>query len=120
MEAAQHYRHGIRVMADYCSSGVWAICLPGERGPFRHQMITHQTLGTPPELVSKIETWVADCSLYFDTNRSVQTHHDRAEELNSRGRALAGTLKQHVGPTCLVVFSPIKPGGGRMPDEVLC
>jgi len=107
METAQHYRNGLRVMADYHSSGVWAICLPGERDPFRHQMITHATLGTPPELSSRFEDWVAHCSVWFEWMRGHGPLGHSIEELNAEGRALAWALKQQAGKDCPVVYAAV-------------
>ena len=107
METAQHHRHGLRVMADYSSSGVWAICLPGERGPFRHQMITHATLGTPPELTSRFEHWVAHCCVWFEWKRGHWPLGFTIEELNAEGRSLAQALKQQVGKNCLVTYAAV-------------
>ncbi|HEY1172348.1 MAG TPA: hypothetical protein VGH19_13355 [Verrucomicrobiae bacterium] len=107
METAKHYRNGLRIMADYSNSGVWAICLPGERDPFRHQMITHDTLGIPPELASRFEKWVANCSLWFEWKRGYGVSAFSAEELNAEGRLLASELKQQVGSNCPVFYASI-------------
>jgi hypothetical protein len=103
-------------MADYSSSGVWAICLPGERDPFRHQMITHETLGSPPELTLRFDKWVAHCSQWFDWKYGHGPLGLSAEELDAQGRLLAHALKQHVGRNCLVVYAPL---ADRRADEAI-
>lgn len=107
METSQLYQNGLRVMAEYASSGIWAICLPGERAPFRHQMISHQTLGLPEVMTTRFECWVADCSQWLEWKRGYQAVSRPVEELNAEGRLLAQALKLHVGEGFPVVYAPV-------------
>jgi hypothetical protein len=116
MENAQEYPHGLRVMADYFSSDLWAICLPGEAGPFRHQMISHEKVGLPQALADRFDWWIADYGKHLDDPENFDF-----AGFNAEGRAIATALKQHVGARCTVLYaSAIKANGqygGCGPDE---
>src|SRR5437867_1069892 len=46
---------GFRVMAEYGSSGIWAI---GNKAPFRHGMVEHSALQLPPEICDRFVKWI--------------------------------------------------------------
>jgi hypothetical protein len=113
------YPQGLRVMAEYCSSAIWAIHKLPEEGPFRHSMLEHEAVGLPDELAKRFARWLAHYEEQFDSPESFD--HERS---NAEGRELAAALKRHVGPGIRVVFAPSARGNGRYgsggPDEEIC
>jgi hypothetical protein len=98
----------LRVMAEYGSSGIWAI---EPIGPFRHGMLPHEKLGLPPELARQFESWI---SLYWKRTEPVPFD---TVGFNAIGREAARQLKQFVGPETYVEYVPELPDGGLGPAE---
>ena len=99
----------LRVMAEYESSGIWAV---GAVGPFRHGMVRHGELDLPPELAVAFRAWIDD---YLDRLESPRIWDSDA--FNAEGSRLASALKRHVGPTVRVTFVPEREDGG-LAEEV--
>ncbi len=80
----------LRVMADYCSSGIWAT-RAGE--PF-HSMIEHSDLDLPASLAARFAAWqeTFDCDAYDEA------------AFDDEGRVLARELKRFIGPSVRVVY----------------
>ena len=87
----------LRVMAEYCSSGIWVI---GQRGIWRHGMISHASLRLPTDLSERFEQWL---DLY--STRLDDTNFD-TPSFNHTGRALATELKSYLGENVYVEFVP--------------
>lgn len=87
----------LRVMAEYCSSGIWLI---GRHGVWRHSMIEHSSLRLPTDLSSRFEQWI-DLYITQLDNANFDT-----ESFNCTGRALAKELKSHLGAEVYVEFIP--------------
>ena len=118
METTQQWPHGLRVMADDCSSGIWAIHALPEEGPFRHHMISYEALGLPKDLVELFDMWIAVYNAKFDAPEKFDL-----DGHNTEGRALALALKHHVGSDTRVLFAPetkVERYGGCGPDEEIC
>jgi hypothetical protein len=98
----------LRVMADYCSSGIWAI---GKVGCFRHGMIEHSSLKLPPNLAQRFEQWIE----LYDENSAANFNLYR---FNDIGRGLAQDLKNYLG-TGSIEFIPESMDGGIGETEIL-
>jgi hypothetical protein len=98
----------LRVMAEYCSSGIWVI---GKVGCFRHGMIEHSNLRLPPDLAQRFEQWIE----LYDENSAANFNVDN---FNSIGRELAQDLKNYMG-TESVEFIPESIDGGIGEVEIL-
>ena len=85
----------LRVMADYGSSGIWAV---GDIGPFRHGMVAHTDLSLPPGLATAFDVWI---ERYWDRKQWSQSDN---ESFNQEGRALAVQLKAFAGGDTVVSF----------------
>ena len=90
-------------MAEYSSSGLWAI---EPTGPFRHGMVSYEALDLPEELAQRFREWISRYWLRLDGKPF------DVEAFNAMGRALAQELKQVVGPAVYVEFVPERPDGG--------
>jgi hypothetical protein len=92
-------------MAEYGSSGVWAI---GTHGPglFRHAMVETASLGLPTALAAGLAAWIDRYE------RENLTGNLDTDSFNTEGEALARALKAHVGPDIHVEFQPELPDGG--------
>jgi hypothetical protein len=98
----------LRVMAEYCSSGIWVI---GKVGCFRHGMIEHSSLNLPPDLAQRFEQWIE----LYDENSATNFNLDR---FNNIGRGLAKDLKNYLGIES-VEFIPESIDGGIGETETL-
>jgi len=118
MGAGHNYPNGLRVMAEYSSSGIWAVHTP-EEGPFRHSMLEHDAVGLPTELAKRFELRIAQYEEQFDAPETFD--HARS---NAEGRELATAVKRHFGSSVRIVFAPFAKGNGRYgsggPDEEMC
>lgn len=87
----------LRVMAEYCSSGIWVI---GQHDVWRHGTIEHSSLRLPSDLSQRFKKWI---DLYL-------TQLDNANfdisSFNCTGRALATELKSYLGAAVYVEFIP--------------
>jgi hypothetical protein len=97
----------LRVMAEYCSSGIWVI---GKIGCFRHAMIEYFTLRLPPDLTQRFEQWI---ELYEEN----LTANINWIEFNNIGRGLTRDLKNHLG-TRSIEFIPESREGGIGETEI--
>jgi hypothetical protein len=97
----------LRVMAEYCSSGVWVI---GKIGCFRHGMIGHSTLKLPPDLIQRFEQWIE----LYEGNSAANFN---LAEFNNIGRGLTNDLKNHLG-TESIEFIPESIDGGIGETEI--
>jgi hypothetical protein len=95
-------QNGYRVMADYASSGIW---LMRSAGPFRHQMVTYESLGLPKELSQRFEKWIAS----FD-DRDANEELKNIQQFNATGMGLARELKNFLGDKTYVEFQGEAPG----------
>jgi len=86
----------LRVMADYGSSGIWAM---QQIGVFRHGMLEHGDLRLPQELSQRFTRWIA----LYEQRLEEPAQFDH-ETFNTEGRALAQALKHYVGSTTYVEF----------------
>lgn len=88
-------------MAEYGSSGIWAI--GGGPGPFRHRMIEHGALRLPPALARRFDDWIEAYETLDDAGTTA---------FNLVGLQLATELKQVVGSGACVEFIAESSGGG--------
>jgi hypothetical protein len=96
-------------MAEYTSSGIWAV---QPTGGFRHGMVSHATLGLPPDLSARFNAW---------NEAYMQGYLHGAlglEGFNAEGLALAQALKRHVGAATEVVFAA-ESQSGLLPDQLI-
>lgn len=100
----------LRVMADYESSGIWVI---EAIGPFRHGMISHESLKLPVDIANRFDEWI---TLYWKRLRDPDFDSD---EFNDFGRAIAKELKQFVGDDVYVEFVPELPDGDLGEPEII-
>lgn len=91
----------IRVMAEYSSSGIWAI--GGGPRPFRHGMVAHGTLRLPSALARRFDDWIEAYETLDDAGTPA---------FNQLGLQLATELKQLVGSGTYVEFVAEAAGGG--------
>jgi hypothetical protein len=91
----------LRVMAEYCSSGIWAI---GKVGCFRHGTIEHSSLKLSPDLAQRFEQWIE----LYDENSAANFDVDR---FNSIGRELAQDLKNYLGNGSVEFIPELVDGG---------
>jgi hypothetical protein len=98
----------LRVMAEYCSSGIWQI---GNIGCFRHGMLEHSDLKLPPDLTQRFEQWI---ELYEE---NLTAANFNLAEFNNIGRGLAQDLKNYLG-TGSVEFIPESIEGGIGETEI--
>jgi hypothetical protein len=96
----------LRVMAEYCSSGIWVI---GEKGCFRHGMLEHSTLKLPPDLTQRFEQWI---ELYEENS----TANFSLAEFNDIGRRLAQDLKSYLGNSYVEFIPELIDGGIGEPE----
>lgn len=99
--AATNGGPGLRVMAEYSSSGVWVI--GGGPRPFRHGMIEHRDLRLPTPLAQRFDAWIEAYESLDDAG---------ATAFNLAGLQLATELKQVVGSGVYVEFVAEADGGG--------
>jgi hypothetical protein len=92
-------------MADYGSSGIWAV---EPVGRFRHAMIECASLGCPADLVARFAAWIAS----YDERLGDRFDH---ETFNRTGRSLAEELKTHLGADTSVEHVPELAEGGVGP-----
>lgn len=76
------------VMADFCSSGIWA-CKEDSSGG----MIDLDDLNITKELQKEFEDWIIFYDDKCHESRHFRFREEKAEELNKRGRELAKKLK---------------------------
>ncbi len=86
----------LRVMAEYASSGIWAM---QSVGLFRHGMVSHGRLQLPPDLRGRFEAWIEK---YWE---NLEPNFDVAS-FNAEGLELAIALKKLLGIKVLVVYAP--------------
>jgi hypothetical protein len=103
-------KSGFRVMAEYASSGIWAI---GGKGPFRHGMVEHSSLKLPPETCDRFLKWI---QTYED---ALQGGLKNVQEFNATGLDLAKELKKHLGPNVYVEYQGERPDGGILEAVVI-
>ena len=99
----------LRVMAEYGSSGIWVV---EPRGPFRHGMIEHQTLGLPADLAAAFDRWIEAYFMVLDDHESFDV-----AGFNAEGRRLASLLKQVVGPDTRVLHASEAADGSLAQEE---
>ena len=87
----------LRVMAEYSSSGIWAV---EAAGGFRHSMIEHSTLGLPKTLSTRFDRWIDQYMQRVETPEDF----DQASVV-AEGRALARELKHFLGGDVRVLYS---------------
>lgn len=92
---------GLRVMAEYSSSGIWVI--DGGPEPFRHGMIEHRDLRLPTALAQRFDAWIEA----YETLEGAGT-----DAFNLIGLQIATELKQIVGSDVYVEFVAEASGGG--------
>ena len=97
----------LRVMAEYCSSGIWVI---GKIGCFRHGTIEHSTLRLLPDLTQRFEQWI---ELYEENSAA----NFNVFEFNNIGRGLTQDLKNYLG-TGSIEFIPESIEGGIGETEI--
>lgn len=86
-------------MADYGSSGIWAM---GPVGLFRHGMMEHEDLDLPAKLARQFDEWIMTYSARLGTpDQALDT-----VSFNSTGRALATELKRFLGSAYDVEYIP--------------
>lgn len=118
---AERLREGykqLRVMAEYGSSGIWAV---GQQGAFRHGAVGYSALRLPTSLSRRFEAWIEsydDRLTFSDTVTTTNPAFD-SEKFNAEGRLLAQALKAHVGPETYVEYLPELPDGGLGLTEVV-
>lgn len=136
-----------RVMAEYTSSGIWAI---GQVGPFRHCMIEHKSIMLPKWLAYAFNAWME----WYEDNLPAAESAERdienyrraglplapelqawiewywydpqadefafdVEKFNKQGLWLARQLKAFLGPDVYVEFDPEPDAAGlRKPQEI--
>jgi hypothetical protein len=86
----------LRVMAEYGSSGIWAV---GRVGMFRHGMLEHADLSLSNDLAQRFDRWIQ----LYESKLSGEFDVDR---FNHIGRELARDLKLHIGVLGHVEFIP--------------
>ena len=96
-------------MADYGSSGIWAL---RQVGVFRHGMLEHGDLRLPEELSQRFRRWIEVYEQRLEG--PAQFNH---EIFNAEGRALAQALKHYVGSGTYVEFQSETAEGGLNPPE---
>lgn len=99
--AATNGGPGLRVMAEYSSSGIWGI--GGGPKPFRHGMVEHHDLRLPPALAQRFDAWI---EAYESLDEAGTTAFNRL------GLQLATELKRVVGGGVYVEFVAEAEGGG--------
>ena len=92
----------LRVMAEYASSGIWAMQFVGL---FRHGMVSHGRLQLPPDLRVRFEAWIEKYWQNLKPNFDVVA-------FDAEGLELARALKTELGVGVEVVFAPEDPPGG--------
>jgi hypothetical protein len=102
----------LKVMADYCSSGIWVI---RQEGSFLHGMIHHDHLGLPPKLAQQFDEWIID----YTTLLEIPKVPFDTLAFNTKGRMLASALKHFLGPEWSVEYMPEREEGGIGPAEVI-
>lgn len=100
---------GLRVMAEYGSSGVWKS--RKVKGLFRHGMVELADLGLSPALTARFVAWI---TTYEEDNLAGRLD---VEKFNIEGRALAVELATHFGEA--VEFQGELEGGGLGPPELI-
>lgn len=100
---------GLRVMAEYGSSGVWRS--REAKGLFRHGMVELADLGLSPALSRRFVAWIAT---YESDNLTGRLD---VEKFNIEGRALALELATAMGEP--VEFQGELDGGGLGPPELI-
>lgn len=100
---------GLRVMAEYGSSGVWKS--RKVKGLFRHGMVELAELGLSPALAERFVAWI---TTYETDNLAGRLD---VETFNQEGRALAVQLATHTGEE--VEFQGELEGGGLGPPELI-
>ncbi len=88
-------------MAEYSSSGMWAI--GGGPWPFRHGMIGSRDLRLPTALAQRFDAWIEAYETLDDAG---------IDAFNRVGLQLATDLKRVVGSNVYVEFVAEEPGGG--------
>lgn len=100
---------GLRVMAEYGSSGVWKS--RKVKGLFRHGMVELAELGLSPALAQRFIAWIAT---YENDNLAGRLD---IEHFNTEGRALALELASAMNEP--VEFQGELEGGGLGPSELI-
>jgi len=75
----------IKVMADFCSSGLWNLK--------NYHMVDYDELGIPEELQKEIEDWIEFYDSEATERPSYCVRDEKAEELHKKGRTLARKIK---------------------------
>lgn len=102
----------IPVMAEYGSSGVWALT-KNPSGLFRHGMIEHSQLNMPMKLRERFEQWIHE---YEEKNLNNTLNTDR---FNAEGLELARLLKAFLGPDTYVEYQGESKGGGLLKSVII-
>ncbi|HRE89224.1 MAG TPA: hypothetical protein PK095_08795 [Myxococcota bacterium] len=100
---------GLRVMAEYGSSGVWKS--RKKKGLFRHGMVELGDLGLSPALTARFAAWI---TTYEEDNLAGRLD---VERFNHEGRALTRELARLIGEA--VEFQGELEGGGLGPPELI-
>jgi hypothetical protein len=98
----------LRVVADYGSSGIWAV---GIVGMFRHGMLEHADLSLSNDLAQRFDRWID----LYESKLSGEFDVDR---FNHIGRELARDLKLNIG-LGYVEFIPELVTGGLSEVEII-
>ena len=102
----------IPVMAEYGSSGVWALT-KNPSGLFRHGMIEHSQLNMPSKLGERFEQWIHE---YEEKNLNNTLNTDR---FNAEGLELARLLKAFLGPDTYVEYQGESKDGGLLKSVII-
>lgn len=88
----------VRVMADYGSSGLWVkFDAPDEM--FRHGMAVPDDIGISQELADKLSLWI-------DKYDTLENDEESVKKFDDEGRQLARLVKNELGKSVTVVYSP--------------
>lgn len=99
----------LRVMAEYGSSGIWAVSTRADGGLFRHGMVEHAALGLSAELAANFEAWIRR---YEEEAPSGLLE---VEDFNREGLSLATRLAAFVGSDRVVEYQGEAADGGLAP-----
>ncbi len=96
---------GLRVMAEYGSSGIWQF-VHDETGPWQHSMIEYQRLGLSEDLKDSFKKWI---SSYEQNNIQGELDHIA---FNATGLSLAYELYIHLNKENYVEYQGESEDGG--------
>ena len=95
----------IKVMAEYCSSGIF-----GTEPAELVGMITHEALGLSPELSAALRNWIHWYETWVnweDPMRSRVVNAEEARPFDAEGRVLAGLLQKALGDEYRIIYQPV-------------